>query len=342
MKTPVTFLAGLGLLLGPIGAWGQESSLANSTQRAYKDEVVRLMTVAAATPAGSFIVREDGAEVPYQVEEIGGKNWIWVCSSFEAGTSHRYQVATGRPRPATPRVAVRKDADIYVLDNGLVAVELPAAATGGIPGPVTAVKLGDKWVGGSVWHTSFAPSKFTATVVGDGTILGKVRLRYDFAGKAGLEGNVPAFAEVDVALGPGWRHVEIFERHEMARGDYWEFEASKGWSPTQGVSKPFSGGAGSGEVAGKVEPVRALRPGGVRVGKDEIAFSGDHPTAGGAARYVAVSRDGREVLALAGKDIDMNRSQGDAGLFVPDAGYPFGEIPDWLIRQRAKRPDWAK
>jgi hypothetical protein len=28
-------------------------------------------------------------------------------------------------------------------------------------------------------------------------------------------------------------------------------------------------------------------------------------------------------------------------LFVPDAGYPFGEIPDWLIRQRSDIPDWA-
>ena len=31
----------------------------------------------------------------------------------------------------------------------------------------------------------------------------------------------------------------------------------------------------------------------------------------------------------------------DLGLFVPDAGYPFGVIPDWLIRQRSQVPDWA-
>jgi hypothetical protein len=270
MKTPAVFLAGLGLLLAPLCAWGQESSLANPTKRAYKDEVVRLMTVAAATPAGSFIVREDGAEVPYQVEEIGGKNWIWVSSTFEAGSSHKYQVGPGRPRPATPRVAVRKDGDTYVLDNSLVAVKLPAAAASGVPGPVTAVKLGDKWVGGSVWHTSFALSRFTATVIGDGTLLGKVRLRYDFAGTAGIDGRTPAFAEVDVALGPGWSHVELLERHEMARGDSWEFEVSKGWSPTQGVSKPFSGGAGSGEVAGKVEPARALKPGGLPMQREDL------------------------------------------------------------------------
>ena len=29
------------------------------------------------------------------------------------------------------------------------------------------------------------------------------------------------------------------------------------------------------------------------------------------------------------------------GFTVDDAGYPFGEIPDWLLRQRIKPPDWA-
>ena len=66
-----------------------------------------------------------------------------------------------------------------------------------------------------------------------------------------------------MTLGPGWSHADVFERHEMARGDYWEFEASKGWSRRQGVSKPFSGGAGSGVVGGKVEPDRDLKPGGL-------------------------------------------------------------------------------
>ena len=31
---------------------------------------------------------------------------------------------------------------------------------------------------------------------------------------------------------------------------------------------------------------------------------------------------------------DYQRSQGQVGLFVPDAGYPFGDIPEWLLEQR--------
>jgi hypothetical protein len=86
-------------------------------------------------------------------------------------------------------------------------------------------------------------------------------------------------------------------------------------------------------------PAVGAVPGGVKVGKDQITFAGDQPTAGDATRHVTVTRGDREVISLTGKDIDLNRSQGRIGLFVPDAGYPFGEIPDWLIRQRAKRPD---
>ncbi|MBM4019071.1 MAG: hypothetical protein FJ288_12210 [Planctomycetes bacterium] len=268
MKIP-RIVAAICLLIGASWVAGQESLLVNPTKRQYADEAVRLLTPAPG-PAGSFVVKEDGAEAPYQVEEIGGSNWIWVCSSFDPGASHKYQVAPGRPVRATPRIAVRREGGIYVLDNGLVAVKVPAEAAGGVPGPISAVKLGDRWVGASAWKTSLPLKKFTAAVVGDGTVLARVRLLYEFDGKAGLDGNLPAFAEVDVAVGPGWSHAEIFERHEMARGDFWEFEISNGWSPTQGLSKPFSGGAGSGLVAGKVEPNRPLKPGGLPYQREDL------------------------------------------------------------------------
>lgn len=251
-------------------ASSQSSVLSNPTKKTYANELLRLLTPAAG-PTGSFMVAEDGTEVPYQVEEIGGQSWIWLCSTFESGASHRYEVKAGRPKPSVPKVIVRKEGEWYVLDNGQVAVRLPATAGKDILGPIAGLRLADgKWVGGSFWHTEFRLRKFTATVVGDGTILGKVRLRYEFDGLAGLWGDVPAFAEIDVALGPGWSHVEIFERHQMARDDYWEMEASKGWSPRQGVSKPFGGGAGSGEVSGKVEPNRALRPGGLPLNREDL------------------------------------------------------------------------
>ncbi|MBM4147770.1 MAG: hypothetical protein FJ224_01815 [Lentisphaerae bacterium] len=59
------------------------------------------------------------------------------------------------------------------------------------------------------------------------------------------------------------------------------------------------------------------------------------------AEYVSVVRGKKKVLSLSGADVDMDRFQGDIVLFVPDAGYPFGEIPAWLVRQRMKVPEWA-
>ena len=88
----------------------------------------------------------------------------------------------------------------------------------------------------------------------------------------------------------------------------------------------------------RTPPMSAVR-GGVGVGDDEVVFAGgidETPD----ITYVLVRRKGRQLLALRGKEIDLDRFQGKIGLFVPDAGYPFGEMPNWLLRQRAGRPEW--
>lgn len=81
-------------------------------------------------------------------------------------------------------------------------------------------------------------------------------------------------------------------------------------------------------------------PGGVRIDRTEVVFGGSIDD-DDATVYVTVRKAGSDITSLSGRDIDMNRSQGEVGLFVPDAGYPFGEIPNWLVRQRIKVPDWA-
>jgi hypothetical protein len=256
-------IAILILLLAPIQVSAEDSHILNPTKREYQNELVRLMSPAPG-PAGSFVVTRDGKEVPYQVERIDQTDWVWICDDFAGGASHIYKTASGKPAAQKPRVTLRKDGDDYLLDNGATAIKVPAvAAPANVPGPIRSVRLGDKWVGNSTWHNSTPLTRFSATVIGDGTLFAKVRLRYEFTPPT-------QFAEVDVALGPDWQHAEIFERHEMSRDDYWEFEASRGWSPKNGISKPFSGGAGSGEVAGKVEHDRALVPGGLPVQRPEL------------------------------------------------------------------------
>lgn len=91
-------------------------------------------------------------------------------------------------------------------------------------------------------------------------------------------------------------------------------------------------------VPGAAAGVEAIA-GGVKVDGIEVLFAGglDRPAAGS---LVTVQKAGQPIVTVSGTDINLDRFQGDIGLFVPDAGYPFGEIPDWLIRQRAKPPAW--
>lgn len=82
----------------------------------------------------------------------------------------------------------------------------------------------------------------------------------------------------------------------------------------------------------------------IRVGDTVIGFGLGLPDNGSAVsskpRVLAyVLREGVNGIDLRLEDaeVDLNRPQGDIGLFVPDVGYPFGPIPDWLIEQRGQR-----
>lgn len=238
-----------------------ECVIRNPTKRVYRDELVRL-TMPPEQPDGAFVVLEDGRETSYQTEQTAGRRWVWVCADFEPESSRRYAMRPGAPRAAANRVVVRRDGPHWLLDNGHLAVKVPASADGAdTPGPVSAVKAGDRWVAASRWNTSRRLKRYSAEVVGDGRLFGRMRLRYDFEGAAGLDGETAAFAEVEITLGPSWKHAAIRERHEMGRTDGWTLELSRGWSPREGRSRPFSAGPGSGDVKKLPAADRPLLPG---------------------------------------------------------------------------------
>jgi len=235
-------VSGLGFNL--IENQSNDTFLFNPTPHNFKNEIIRLKSTPPG-PAGSFIVQNGNTEIPYQVEEINGKNQIWVCADFPTGSQQQFQVVPGKAATFKPKVSLKQDGDYYILDNGKVAVKIPVRSGNTIPGPITSVKLKNgNWVGNSFWKTNKKLTKYSATVVGDGTIFGKLRLRYEFDGMAGVNKNIPAFAEIEIMLAPEWEHVSIFECHEMGQGDYWEFEMSSGWSPDKGISKQFNNGPG--------------------------------------------------------------------------------------------------
>jgi hypothetical protein len=80
-------------------------------------------------------------------------------------------------------------------------------------------------------------------------------------------------------------------------------------------------------------------PGGVRItlaggAIEEVIFRTPHVDESAEAPYVRLKRDGREVVALSGRNVNTLRFQGEVGLFIPECGYDFGPVPDWLIQQR--------
>jgi hypothetical protein len=154
----------------------------------------------------------------------------------------QFQIISGQAATFHPKVGLKQDADYYILENKNVAVKIPARSGNTVPGPIASVKLANgKWVGNSFWKTKKQLKKYSVTVVGDGTIFGKLRLRYEFE-TANIE--KPVFSEIEIMLAPEWEHVSIFEKHEMGPDDYWEFEMSSGWSPDKGISKQFNNGPG--------------------------------------------------------------------------------------------------
>ena len=233
----------------------------NPTGNSYEQVPLRL---GLPVPGGDFAVTADGQMVPFQVEKTADGSAIWVAATVPPGGAVTYATQPGKPPPAAKAVRVAEDGAQYVLDNGVVAVRVPSSDSVGLVGPVGPVRLPDgRWVGRSFWHTDSNLKRFSAEVVGDGTVFGKVRLRYAFEGMAGVDGKTPAFAAIDVTLGPGWKHIEIAERHAMPAGSYWEFDASAGWKPDRGRSNPFSQGPGSGWVEFAPGADRALTPGGL-------------------------------------------------------------------------------
>ena len=219
-----------------VAARADVATLRNPLKAPFTNEAARLTI---DTASGPHAVTTGGREIPCQLDDTGR---LWVLASLDAGAAGEYTVEKRSPAKFRSAVSARRQGDAIVLENDKVSIRLPAVAGKAPPCPITAVKAGGKWVGAGVWHTQRKLEKFTATVLGDGPVFARVRLRYEFEGTAGLFRKAPAFAQVDVTVLPGRHHAVIAESHEMDRGDYWEFDCAAGWSPRGAMCTPHSSG----------------------------------------------------------------------------------------------------
>ena len=234
------------LVLGDVRAAQAASwTMMNPTGRNYTNEVLRIkLDIPDDISPDSYVVKEDGEDVAWQSEEIGGRKYVWVVTDLSKGKTHTYTLEPGKTRKAKPRVKVRNLWSRFTIDNGLIAAKIPSKATG-LVGPVAEVRLpGGRWAGKSHWNTDRKLKRFSTELIGDGTVFAKVRLRYEFEGEGGLFDETPSFHQIDISLEPGKRHLIVEEEYAMGRGESWEFDCAAGWKARAAVVKPHFGGFG--------------------------------------------------------------------------------------------------
>lgn len=222
-----------------------------------------------AVPAqGAYAVTRDGEPVLHQLVIDGDVRQLWVMPQLERGAAASFALEQGVAAPeAEPRVTIERAADSLVLRNERLALRLPAVAAGDAPPPILGVEpTGGSWRGAGVWQTDRECTGFTATVLADGRLFARVRLRYDFAGTAGIDQQTPAFAEIDVTLLPGRPYAIIEERHAMPPGSFWEFDCAAGWAPEASMVR-IHGDGPDGRAGVRAREHWSLQPGQTRMGE---------------------------------------------------------------------------
>ncbi len=224
----------------------------------YADEPVRL-GVELETPYDGtrLVVKENGREVPYQLEVLEGtlkevrKADIWVMTDIKSKASHKYTVTTGgKPETFKPVAGVMETGDTTMeLRTGEMSVVVTTGMRGkakAAPGPVGAISAGEvlKAAGASHWDTSLELTDISAEVLGDGPLFGKVRVRYEFRDSEQTDAsNDGYYAEMTFTAWRGKPYVVVEESHRMLVGDAWTLDLSPGLKPARGYMKRWFKGA---------------------------------------------------------------------------------------------------
>ena len=239
-------------------------AVVNPTSATWAAAAIRLpgplpAELAAGPGTPRLVATRDGRPVPVAaVFEDGG--WYAVVRDDLAPRSRAvWRIDRGIGSVAVPAVTVRTVAEGWELDNGRIAVRLPRQGDGG---PIAALRVDGRWIGASRWIGLPAGARLAGEVIADGSVVAAVRLRWTCppAVRAGLAGEVPAFAEVTVRLDPGADHIEIQEHHQLPGAARWEWLVAREWTPDRVLTKPHWQGAGGQSGPRQPDPDRPLGP----------------------------------------------------------------------------------
>jgi hypothetical protein len=115
-------LAATGLAILPSFVFGfgksnfspDEKVIFNPTPHSFNNEPVRLK-IPFPQSSKAFVVKKDGEEFPYQVEENNGIKQIWVVGDFAPGASHQFEVIPETPKSFPKKYQfVKNPASLYL------------------------------------------------------------------------------------------------------------------------------------------------------------------------------------------------------------------------------------
>ena len=262
------------------GVVGQAGPVATFECREFvgRDWARTLVTYQQEFPAGALrvdaavLTDAGGNPLPVQLSRVrqyadGSVSSARVSffAELPKGGSYRYLLQAGEPAAGAPPPRIETDGGLTTLDNGMVAVRLPATgdvkfelplrmgadhaemlaaygqqvARGVVPGPIQGIRLSDgRWIGGSYF---FAPAPdaapkvtgYTCRITEQGPLFAEAGIRYTFSngGWYGLTARVLA----------GDPAVRIDEQFDMGQpGPMWDYRVmisltggweDGGWKP---------------------------------------------------------------------------------------------------------------
>ncbi len=263
------FAMGCLCLMGLAGQASADSwKLTNPGKVVYEHELVRLDL---PVPAGDFTVTEDGTSVPFQVETGPDRAWIWVMTDLPAAGTKTYATAPGKPAAGAGAIKVTTTPTAVQLQSDLLSLTLPGSSEkpSDVPTPVMKLQGQGNAFGTARWHTALAATRVTTTVLGQGPLFAKARVRFDFDGRGGTLDEEPAFYELTVTLAAHHPYAMIHESMAMPAGDGWELDLAAGWKPTTVAVQLNNGGSGAGAGASfpRENWPTTLAPGQTRMGQ---------------------------------------------------------------------------
>lgn len=195
-----------------------------------------------------WVVKQDGVEVPWQVEVFEGdqhevqQGRIWVLASARRHSSISFSLEQGQARNENTNLRITRDGGTrYELENQHMAIRIPASQTMGLPGPIEGIRQRDGgWMGVSRWETTHLLDALQVELSEPGPVFARATLRYRFLSRdPEADPEQAPQATVEVTLWAGKPFAEIRETLRMGPEDAWHLNLTTGWSPTHMVFRPF-------------------------------------------------------------------------------------------------------